>query len=114
MVPLAADILVVDLIHHLRLPGLIVARSGLGSINHTLLTVECLERRGIPILGNEAIHQEVRPEQDDDSERHQHELPPARLHAEPAHRDCSECAHREESSKGHHHSQRNLVLAVSR
>jgi dethiobiotin synthetase len=51
MVPLAADILVVDLIHYLRLPVLIVARSGLGSINHTLLTVECLQRRGIPILG---------------------------------------------------------------
>jgi dethiobiotin synthetase len=51
MVPLSADMLVVDLIHHLRLPVLIVARSGLGSINHTLLTVECLERRGIPILG---------------------------------------------------------------
>jgi dethiobiotin synthetase len=51
MVPLSADILVADLIHHLRLPVLIVARSGLGSINHTLLTVECLERRGIPILG---------------------------------------------------------------
>jgi dethiobiotin synthetase len=51
MVPLTADMLVVDLIHHLRLPVLIVARSGLGSINHTLLTVECLERRGIPILG---------------------------------------------------------------
>lgn len=51
MVPLSADILIVDLIHHLRLPVLIVARSGLGSINHTLLTVECLKRRGIPILG---------------------------------------------------------------
>jgi dethiobiotin synthetase len=51
MVPLAPDLLVIDLIHQLRLPVLIVARSGLGSINHTLLTVECLKRRDIPIVG---------------------------------------------------------------
>jgi dethiobiotin synthetase len=51
MVPLAPDLLVLDLIHQLRLPVLIVARSGLGSINHTLLTVECLKRRDIPIVG---------------------------------------------------------------
>jgi dethiobiotin synthetase len=51
MVPLRHDLLVTDLILQLGLPVLIVARVGLGSINHTLLTVECLERRGIPILG---------------------------------------------------------------
>jgi dethiobiotin synthetase len=51
MVPLTPDFLIVDLIRQLRLPALIVARSGLGSINHTLLTAECLDRRGIPILG---------------------------------------------------------------
>lgn len=51
LVPLTADILVADLIQDLGLPVLIVARSGLGSINHTLLTVECLKSRGIPILG---------------------------------------------------------------
>jgi dethiobiotin synthetase len=51
MVPLRDDLLVADLMVTLRLPVLIVARAGLGSINHTLLTVECLERRGIPILG---------------------------------------------------------------
>jgi dethiobiotin synthetase len=51
MVPLAPGFLVTDLIHLLRLPVLIVARSGLGSINHTLLTVECLRRRDIPIVG---------------------------------------------------------------
>ena len=51
MVPVTPDRLVIDLIHQLRLPVLIVARSGLGSINHTLLTVECLKRRDIPIVG---------------------------------------------------------------
>jgi dethiobiotin synthetase len=51
MVPLRHDLLVTDLMLQLGLPVLIVARVGLGSINHTLLTVECLKRRGIPILG---------------------------------------------------------------
>ncbi len=51
MVPLRHDLLVTDLMLELGLPVLIVARAGLGSINHTLLTVECLERRGIHILG---------------------------------------------------------------
>jgi dethiobiotin synthetase len=51
MVPLGHDLLVTDLMLHLGLPVLIVARVGLGSINHTLLTVECLERRGVPIVG---------------------------------------------------------------
>jgi dethiobiotin synthetase len=51
MVPVTPDRLVIDLIHQLRLPVLIVARSGLGSINHTLLTVECLKHRDIPIVG---------------------------------------------------------------
>jgi len=51
MVPLSPGFLVTDLIHLLRLPVLIVARSGLGSINHTLLTVECLRHRDIPIVG---------------------------------------------------------------
>ena len=51
MVPLAPELLVIDLIRQLRLPVLIVARSSLGSINHTLLTVECLRHRDIPIVG---------------------------------------------------------------
>ena len=34
-----------------RLPVLVVSRSGLGTINHTLLTLEALGRRAVPIAG---------------------------------------------------------------
>ena len=50
-VPLTDSALVVDLISELRVPALIVARSGLGTINHTLLTISFLQQRGIPIIG---------------------------------------------------------------
>lgn len=50
-VPLTDNALVVDLITELRIPALIVARSGLGTINHTLLTVSFLQQRAIPIVG---------------------------------------------------------------
>lgn len=40
-----------DLASELDLPLIIVARLGLGTINHTLLTVEAAERRGLQILG---------------------------------------------------------------
>lgn len=50
-VPLAEDALVADLIAELRVPALIVARTGLGTINHTLLTASFLRQRDIPIAG---------------------------------------------------------------
>ncbi|MDQ6419611.1 dethiobiotin synthase [Paenibacillus sp. LHD-117] len=50
-VPLTDDALVVDLITELRVPVLIVARSGLGTVNHTLLTAALLRQRHIPIAG---------------------------------------------------------------
>ncbi|MDQ8732944.1 dethiobiotin synthase [Paenibacillus sp. LHD-38] len=50
-VPLTDDALVADLISELQLPALIVARSGLGTINHTLLTASFLQHRGVPIVG---------------------------------------------------------------
>ena len=43
LVPLNERDLLIDLIGGLRLPVLIVSRSGLGTINHTLLTIEALE-----------------------------------------------------------------------
>jgi len=33
------------------LPVLLVARTGLGTLNHTLLTIEALKERNIPIIG---------------------------------------------------------------
>jgi len=51
LVPLNERDLLIDLIRSLELPVLIVARSGLGTINHTLLTIEALSRRAVPIAG---------------------------------------------------------------
>jgi dethiobiotin synthetase/malonyl-CoA O-methyltransferase len=51
MVPINETALMVDLIARLGLPVLVVARSGLGTINHTLMTLEVLRRRRVPILG---------------------------------------------------------------
>ncbi len=51
MVPLNRHQYILDLMYHLNLPAIVVARSGLGTINHTLLTVERLRERGIEILG---------------------------------------------------------------
>jgi dethiobiotin synthetase len=51
MVPLRRDLLLVDFLADFQLPTLIVARSGLGTLNHTLLTIEALRNRQIPILG---------------------------------------------------------------
>ncbi len=50
MVPLREGALLIDLVERLGLSALVVARSGLGTLNHTLLTVEALERRGIGVL----------------------------------------------------------------
>ncbi len=51
LVPITKNYLVVDLIKDLKLPTLIVARAGLGTLNHTLLTVEALKKRKIDIIG---------------------------------------------------------------
>ncbi|EXX89500.1 dethiobiotin synthase [Paenibacillus darwinianus] len=50
-VPLTDEHLVIDFIAHLGIPVLIVARSGLGTINHTILTASLLRQRSIPIIG---------------------------------------------------------------
>lgn len=51
LVPLRRDWLQIDQLALWQLPVLLVARSGLGTLNHTLLSVEALQRRGIPVLG---------------------------------------------------------------
>lgn len=51
LVPLNDTALTVDFVERLGLPAVVVARSGLGTINHTLLTLDVLRRRRIPILG---------------------------------------------------------------
>lgn len=51
LVPVTGDALMTDLIARLGLPVLLVARSTLGTINHTLLSLEALRRRGIAVAG---------------------------------------------------------------
>jgi len=51
MVPLTRDWLQIDQLGRWGWPVLLVARSGLGTLNHTLLTLEALRRRSIPVLG---------------------------------------------------------------
>ncbi|PPD43197.1 MAG: dethiobiotin synthase [Methylocystis sp.] len=51
MVPLTDDVLTVEVLARWRLPVILVARTALGTINHSLLTIEALRRRDIPILG---------------------------------------------------------------
>jgi dethiobiotin synthetase len=51
MVPLRRDLLLADLLARLRPLTLVVTRSGLGTLNHTLLTLEALRNRKIPVLG---------------------------------------------------------------
>ena len=51
MVPLNSNHLMADLIRRLDLPVLLVARSILGTINHTVLSLEQLKRLDIPVLG---------------------------------------------------------------
>lgn len=46
MVPLDAEHTVVDLVQWLRVPTVVVARAGLGTINHTLLTLNALRPAG--------------------------------------------------------------------
>jgi dethiobiotin synthetase len=51
LVPLSRAMLLADLVADLNLPALIVARSGLGTLNHTLLTLEALRHRNVQIVG---------------------------------------------------------------
>ncbi len=51
LVPLAPGYLAIDLIREVRLPALVVCRSALGGVNHTLMTIRCLHQAGITVAG---------------------------------------------------------------
>lgn len=51
MVPLTEDTLFLDLLKELEMPVILVARAGLGTINHTLMTAKLLESNNINIMG---------------------------------------------------------------
>lgn len=51
LVPVTRDLLYADVFARWALPVVLVARTGLGTINHSLLSIEALRARGVPILG---------------------------------------------------------------
>lgn len=51
LVPVTRTCLYADIFARWGLPVVIVARTGLGTINHSLLTIEALRARNVPILG---------------------------------------------------------------
>ena len=50
-VPVKKGILMVDVIKKLKIPAIVVARPDLGTINHTLMTIDCLLNNNIKVLG---------------------------------------------------------------
>lgn len=51
MVPIDEKHMMIDLIERLGVPVLLTGRTGLGTVNHTLLSLEALRSRGIIVLG---------------------------------------------------------------
>ncbi len=51
MVPINEHEFMIDVIGHFELPVILIARSSLGTINHTLLSLKALRDRNIKILG---------------------------------------------------------------
>lgn len=51
LVPLGGDMLYADLFARWGLPVIVVARTGLGTINHSLMTIEVLRARGCGVHG---------------------------------------------------------------
>lgn len=63
MVPLTDHFLSIDLLARWRLPVIVVARTALGAINHSLLTLEALRRRDIVVQGVAFVGDEDAPAQ---------------------------------------------------
>jgi len=51
MVPLTPDTLYIDVFARWKIPLILCARTSLGTINHTLLSLEAIRARKIPLLG---------------------------------------------------------------
>jgi dethiobiotin synthetase len=58
MTPLTDAFSTIELLARWRLPVVLCARTTLGTINHSLLSLEALRRRDIPILGVAFIGEE--------------------------------------------------------
>jgi dethiobiotin synthetase len=51
LVPLRQTLTFADWVRHLGIPAVVVARAGLGTINHVALTIEALRRRRVRVAG---------------------------------------------------------------
>lgn len=51
LVPVTRNLLFADLFARWQIPVIVCARTALGTINHSLLTIEALKSRGVPIHG---------------------------------------------------------------
>ncbi|HKY79842.1 MAG TPA: dethiobiotin synthase, partial [Sphingobium sp.] len=51
LVPFSETLLMADLFAHWGAPVILCARTSLGTINHSLLSIEALRNRGVPIAG---------------------------------------------------------------
>ncbi len=68
LVPIRRDFLTIDLVAQLKIPVIIVADAGLGTLNHTLLSIEACRARGIEILSVVLNHaRQFNPQEDQDS-----------------------------------------------
>ncbi|MBQ9353398.1 dethiobiotin synthase [Phyllobacterium sp.] len=59
MVPLTETVVFADVFSRWRIPVILCARTGLGTINHTLLSLEALRQRAVPVFGVVFIGDEV-------------------------------------------------------
>lgn len=59
MVPANRQTLMIDVFASWRLPVVLVTRTALGTINHSLLSIEALNGRNIPILGIAFVGEEI-------------------------------------------------------
>ena len=51
LVPYREDLMAADLFAHWRLPTILVARTALGTISHSLMSLEALRARGVAVAG---------------------------------------------------------------
>ncbi len=63
MVPITDELLQIDLFARWQIPVILVARTALGTINHSLLSIEALNRRAVPIYGIVFVGEENAPVQ---------------------------------------------------
>ncbi|MEP2102758.1 MAG: dethiobiotin synthase [Parasphingorhabdus sp.] len=64
LVPINDTLLYADLFAQWKCPVIVVASTKLGTINHSLLTIEALRSRGVPIFGVAFIGDEIADSQD--------------------------------------------------